>query len=364
MPALHKKPLDTTLVVSDFHLGTGPGLAGGYRNLLEDFFFDEEFSAFLDFHCSDEFAHCSVELVLNGDILNLIQVDDLGVHSHLHTERGTCRALRRIFDGHPDFFDALSRFARFPRRRLSYVIGNHDAAMLWPAAQALFEKRVGAAVQFHPVSYRLQGVHIEHGQQHEELARLDMDRPFLTDGLPEPVLNLPWGSLFVSVLLSRIKRERSHVDKVKPFPEFLRHGLLHDTWWTLSTLVRLGWFVWETVLLKSSYRLGSGVETTWSMIRGLSVYPDFDHAARAILDGDPEIDAVVFGHSHVLRNRRFADGKLYINEGSWNEATHLELGDYGKQVRLTYAQIAQGRVTLRQWRGYWRPEFELRSPAM
>ena len=365
MPGPPAKLPKTLLVVSDFHLGTGGVLPGGHRNPLEDFHFDEEFAEFLEFHCEADLARAPVELVLNGDILNLIQADDLGVHSHLHTERGTCRILRRIMDGHPSFFDALSRFARSPMRRVSYVVGNHDAAMLWPAARRLFQKRLDAPVDFYSEYYQTQGVHIEHGQQHEELAMLDMERPFITEGLPEPVLNLPWGSLFVSVVLSGIKKERSHVDKVKPFPEFLRHALLHDTWWTLVTVLRLGWFVWETVLLKSSYRLGSGVKTTWRMIRSLSVYPDFDHAARSILDQHQGIRVVVFGHSHVLRNRRFADGKVYINEGSWNEATHLELGEYGKQVRLTYAQIelgAEPEVSLRQWMGHWKPQVELRGP--
>lgn len=190
-----------------------------------------------------------------------------------------------------------------------------------------------------------------------------MKHPLLTEGLPEPVFSLAWGSLFVPVLLTRIKRERTYVDKVKLFPESLRHLLLHDTWWTVMTLVRLGWFVWETIRLKSSYRLDSGVETTCGVIRSLSIYPDFDHAARTILNEDPEIDVVIFEHSHVPRNRLFADGRRYIIESSWNEATHLELGDYGKQVRLTYAQIRRDQVTLRQWMGHWRPEFELRNPA-
>jgi len=358
-PQTEKFP-EIKLVVSDFHLGTGRKHRNGATNHLEDFLFDEEFAEFLDYHCSGRYAQMDVELVLNGDILNLIQIEDHGIHTHLLTERATCRALRRIVAGHTVFFEALGRFAQAPGRRVTYVIGNHDAGMLWPAPQRVFEEAVGGRVRFYAVHCLTHGVHIEHGQQHEELARLDMERPFLTDGLPEPVLNLPWGSLFVSVLLSRIKRERPHVDKVKPFTGFLRYALLHDTIWAVSTVIRISWFIWETVMFKSEYHVRSGVRATWRMIRELTVYPDFDHAAERILERNPSIQAVIFGHTHVLRYRRFEDGRLYVNEGSWNEATHLELGDFGTQVRLTYAQVSieeeRPRIELKRWMGVWKPE--------
>jgi UDP-2,3-diacylglucosamine pyrophosphatase LpxH len=351
------------LVVSDFHLGTGRWHSHGSANRLEDFVFDEEFAEFLSFHSAGALAEEPVEVVLNGDILNLVQVEDYGSHSHLHTERTVCRALRRIIDGHPIFFDALARFASSPRKTVSYVIGNHDAGMLWPAPQRILGDRIGARVTFYPVAYRFHGVHVEHGHQHEELARMDMSRPFITQGFPEPVLNLPWGSLFVAVMLSRIKVERPHVDKVRPFALFLRYALLHDTFWAIGALARLGWFVWNTVVLRSRYHIRSGLRATLKIFRELSVYPDFDSAARAILDADPTVKAVVFGHTHVLRHRRFENGGEYINEGSWNEATHLELGDFGTQVRLTYAHITSSgmnpSVRLKRWRGQWRPDPDL-----
>jgi UDP-2,3-diacylglucosamine pyrophosphatase LpxH len=348
------------LVVSDFHLGSGRWLPCGRANCLEDFAFDEEFADFLEFHSSGEFEDRPVELVLNGDILNLLQMEDHGVHSHLHTERFVCRALQRIIDGHRIFFDALSRFAASPKRRIVYVIGNHDAGLLWPAPRKLFERRVGVEVVFHPVYYRFHGVHVEHGHQHEELSRMDMERPFITQGLPEPVLNLPWGSLFVAVMLSRIKVERPHVDKVRPFSGFLRYVLLHDTFWSIGAVLRIAWFAWETVMFRSRYHIRSGLRASWRMFRELTVYPDFDHAAESILAADPSLRLVVFGHTHVLRHRRFEDGREYVNEGSWNEATHLELGDFGTQVRLTYAHVVCSgmapRVSLKRWRGRWRPD--------
>jgi UDP-2,3-diacylglucosamine pyrophosphatase LpxH len=240
------------------------------------------------------------------------------------------------------------------------VIGNHDAGLLWPAPRRIFEERVGVEVVFYPVFYRFNGVHVEHGHQHEELSRMDMDRPFITHGLPEPVLNLPWGSLFVAVMLSRIKVERPHVDKVRPFSSFLRYVLLHDTLWSIGAILRTAWFAWETVMFRSQYHIRSGLRASWRMFRELSVYPDFDRAAEGILARDPGTRLVIFGHTHVLRHRRFEDGREYVNEGSWNEATHLELGDFGTQVRLTYALVVCSgitpRVSVKRWRGRWRPD--------
>lgn len=366
-PQVKKYPDSTLseikLVVSDFHLGTGKWLSKGNLNPLEDFAFDSEFSEFLEHHRQGQYEAQPVELILNGDILNLLQVEDFGVHHHLHTERFVCRALKRIIDGHPVFFEALKDFAAAPQKRISYIVGNHDAGLLWVAPQQMLQERVEARVSFFPESYRFNGVHIEHGQQHEELARMDMERPFLTEGLPEPVLNLPWGSLFVAVVLSRIKMERPHVDKVRPVAQFLRYILLHDTLWAVGALIRIGWFFWVTVVFRSRYHLRSGFRASWRMFRELTVYPDFDGVAERLLRSDPSIHTVIFGHTHVLRDRKFEGGGRYLNEGSWNEATHLELSAFGTQIRLTYAQIeasdSRTEVRLKRWRGHWRPEADL-----
>jgi UDP-2,3-diacylglucosamine pyrophosphatase LpxH len=351
------------LVVSDFHLGSGRSLANGAPNPLEDFSFDESFGEFLEFHSTGGFEGREVELILNGDILNLLQMEDYGVHHHLHTERFVCRSLRRIIEGHPVFFDALKRFAAAPLKRVAYVIGNHDSGLLWPAPRKILADRLGQPVRFFSEAYRFNGVHVEHGQQHEELARMDLERPFITEGLPEPVLNLPWGSLFVSVLLSRIKMERPHVDKVRPVGTFLKYILLHDTFWAMGALARIGWFFWVTVVFRSRYRIRSGLRASWRMFRELTVYPDFDDVAHGILRSNPEVRTVIFGHTHVLRHRRFEGGGEYVNEGSWNEATHFELNSFGTQVRLTYAQVEchpdRPVVKLKRWMGNWRPEMDL-----
>jgi UDP-2,3-diacylglucosamine pyrophosphatase LpxH len=359
------------LVVSDFHLGKGRYFADGTQNILEDFIYDREFADFLAYYRSGPFQDADVELILNGDILNLLQMDTFGVHTHLITERSVVIAIRKIVAGHPEFFQALRRWATTPGHTISYIVGNHDAAMLWPAAKKEFALAIGAQVDFHDVSHKFDGVYVEHGQQYERFARTDMSRPFITRGLPEPVLNLPWGSLFVAIVLPKIKQERPHVDKVRPFSAFLRWVAIHDIWWGIKTAIMILKFVWDTVLFRSRYQIPFALRATFGLLTEISLYPNYDKIAFRILEEHGDVNTVIFGHTHILKYRQYREGKEYFNEGSWNEVTNLALDDYGRQVRLTYAfieypsapepgqQEIKPKVRLKLWNGQWRPESDV-----
>lgn len=364
------------LVVSDFHLGKGRYFRDGTQNILEDFIYDREFAEFLAYHRSGDYADAEVELILNGDILNLLQIDTYGVHTHLMTERSVMRAVEKIVAGHPEFFLALRRFAATPGHSISYVVGNHDAGMLFPGARRVFSQACGTDVRFHDVAYVFDGIHVEHGQQYERFAATDMRRPFITRGLPEPVLNLPWGSLFVAVVMPKLKQERPHLDKVRPFSAFLTWVALHDPWWGIKTALRTLKFTVDTLLLKRRFQIREGVRGTLGLLKEISFYPNYDKIAVKLLDENDDINTVIFGHTHILRYRQYREGKEYFNEGSWNECTNLDLSDYGQKTRLTYAFVeypAPGagsagiaepsrmrpKVRMRQWNGVWRPEMEI-----
>ncbi len=356
------------LVVSDFHLGKGRYFPDGTQNILEDFIYDREFAEFLNYHRSGDFADAEVELILNGDILNLLQIDTWGVFTHLITERSVVRAVNRIVQGHPEFFQALRKFAAAPNHRVTYIVGNHDAGMLWSCPRKAFSEAVGAEVRFHDVSYQFDGVYVEHGQQHERFSQIDLKRPFIDRGLPEPVLNLPWGSLFVAVLLPEIKQSRPHVDKVRPASSLILWILFHDIFWGIKTGARIARFIFDTVLFRSRYQIHQGVRATLGLLKEISLYPNYDKIAFRILEKQEAVHTVIFGHTHILRYRQWKEGKEYFNEGTWNETTNLDLNDYGKQIRLTYAfieyplaNLSQGRpmVRLKQWQGTWKPEVEV-----
>jgi UDP-2,3-diacylglucosamine pyrophosphatase LpxH len=325
--------------------------------------YDREFSEFLLYYQTGEYAQAPVEIILNGDILNLLQADYYGVHTHLMTERSQIYALKKIIAGHPDFFSALRRFAATPSHSIAYVIGNHDVGMMFPGAQRVFSEACGFEIPFYQESYQFDGIYVEHGQQYERFARLDLKKPYLSRGLPEPVLNLPWGSLFVSVLLPKIKQARPHVDKVRPFRAFLVWVLLHDFIWAVKTGIEILWFVFTTIFLRSRYQIFGGVRATWSLVREIRLYPNYDRIAFRILEANPHIQVVIFGHTHILKYRQWKGGKQYFNEGTWNEVTTLDLNEYGTANRLTYAFIeytgGKPLVRLKQWKGHWRPDQEI-----
>jgi len=352
------------LVVSDFHLGKGRYFEDGTQNILEDFVYDREFAEFLDYYRRGEFEQAEVELILNGDILNLLQMDTWGVHTHLITERSVVRSVKRIIRGHPEFFSALRRFAATPYHSISYIVGNHDVGMLWDGPRVVFSEAVGTTVQFYDVFYQFDGIYVEHGQQYERFSKIDIKNPFIRFKLPEPVLNLPWGSLFVAVQLPKIKQARPHVDKVRPASTFVRWVLIHDFFWGIKT----GWgilkFIVETILIRKRYQINQGMRATLGLLMEISLYPNYDRIAFKILESHQNVHTVIFGHTHILRYRQWRGGKTYFNEGTWNETTNLDLADYGKQIRLTYAFIEyasenKAHVRLKQWNGVWKPAFEV-----
>ncbi len=358
------------LVVSDFHLGKGRYFKDGTQNILEDFIYDREFSEFLQYYRVGEFSDTEVELILNGDILNLLQLDYYGVHTHLFTERSQVYAVRKIVAGHPEFFLALRRWASTPGHTISYVIGNHDVGMMFKGAQKVFSDACGADVQFFESNYLLDGIWIEHGQQYERFAKLNLDRPFITRGVPEPVLDIPWGSLFVAVFLPKLKREKPAIDKVRPFGDFLIWAVIHDFFWSFKSAFTVSFFTLQSLIFKTRYQIRKGVRAQFDLLKEITLYPAFDKIAFRILDERVDVNAVIFGHTHVLVYRQWKEGKEYFNEGTWNEVTNLDLSEYGTRTRLTYAFIEYpitreegGRVRplvrLKEWKGVWRPETDI-----
>ena len=348
------------LVVSDLHLGTGRHLEDGTMNSLEEFYFDEKFSELLKYYTSGSYSQCDVELVLNGDILNFLQVDYRGHFLTVITESVTIDILKRIIDGHQIFFKAIKDFASKEGNTVTYIIGNHDQGMLWPGAREFLNKAVGINIRYRNIVYFFDGVHIEHGHMHEAANRLNTRKFFLKKNLAEPILNLPFGSHFFVDFVLKIKQKYPHVDKIRPFSRMIRWALFNEFWFTITGMFKLlGFFIKSA--LSNDPRRSFPLNRIIKVFVESAVFPDLSESARRILLSD-RIHTVIFGHSHVYQYRQFADNREYFNTGTWTELTSLDIASLGRITKLTYVLIefreADSRpfARLKEWHGYHRIE--------
>lgn len=348
------------LIVSDLHLGVGKTLEDGRINLLEEFYFDEKFVEFLHYYTTGQFADYNVELILNGDILNLIQVDYRGHYLSVITESVTLEKTQRIVAGHPKFFDALKKFVAKDGNEVTYVVGNHDQGVLWPAVRALLNETIGATIRYKNIVYFFDGVHVEHGHMHEAANRINPKKFFLKKNVPEPILNLPFGSYFFLELVMKIKQEYPHIDKIRPFDRMIRWALFNETRRTLKWIANLFWYFVKSIF-SGDPRKQWPLQRVLKVFLESAVFPDLSSGAKKIMSDD-RVHTVIFGHSHVYHYRQWGDGTEYFNTGTWTDLTSLDIASLGKITKLTYVLIEYpesgtrpvGR--LKEWHGYHRIE--------
>ncbi len=348
------------LVLSDFHLGKGKFLDNGHINLLEDFDEDEKFSEFLDYHSTGTYYFTDVNVVLNGDIFNLIQMDVDGVFTHLLTEDHITKMVHEIIEGHPLFFQAIKKYLSRPNKKLTYVFGNHDIGMVFEKAQKAFMEAVDGEVEFtHQFVYK--GVLIEHGHRFEPINTVPRSKLTVEGPNKKPIINLPWASLFCIYLLPKLKESRPFIDKVRPLSLYVKWTILHD----FRFFLYLTWVV-VTYFIRTQFRpfgrFNKNFKMSLRQIFKIAVHPKYEKNAKRVLATRPDVKIVVMGHTHITEWRRFKDGKLYFNTGTWNQVPSIDAALHKSITNLTYVSIEvnekKGTITnafLNVWQGKWRP---------
>jgi UDP-2,3-diacylglucosamine pyrophosphatase LpxH len=358
--SLEKSPRRIKIVISDLHLGKGRILPGGGNNSLEEFYYSDKLVEFLHYYSSGAFRDYEVELIINGDFLNFLQVDYKGHFLKVLTEGVCLEILRSIVEGHRNVFKAMSDFAAKQGNSITYIVGNHDQPMLWPACREYLNQAVGVSIRYKNIVYFFDGVHIEHGHMHESANRLDPRRFFLKKDLAEPILNLPFGSHFFIDHVMKIKHRYPFIDKIRPFNRMVRWAVLNETWMSIYT-------IWQTILYFTRSAFQSDRKRQWSLrklfqiILESAIFPDLTESAHQVLNDD-RVHTVIFGHSHVYQYRQWSEGKEYFNTGTWTEITSLDIVSLGKITKLTYVLIeypedgGRPRGRLKEWKGYHRIE--------
>lgn len=368
------------VVISDCHLSAGRFFEG-QLNPHEDFHFDDEMCALFEHFSTGTYGDraqgpVEVELFINGDFLDFLNVPYHGEFEDGVTEEIALYKLDAILKAHVKVMAALRRFASQPGKTITYLIGNHDADLFFEKVRERITRewdpeghypsdKVKVIADVDRVIYE-GGLEIHHGNQQEAVHVLDFKQPFLTHFLPQPILNLPWSSLFVLKIINRLKWERDFIDKVRPIKVFLLFGLVTDTWFTLKFCFLVAYFFLKTRFTYSPRRKSSLRQTIEMLRQERSFLLDLEREARVLLDQNESTQTIIFGHTHRPMDKIYPDGKQYINTGTWTKMINLDWRSIGKDYALTFALVRlrpgqRAEAELRHWIGEHSPHQVLRG---
>ena len=127
----------------DIWHGYLPGAQPGLVNPYEDFYHDDRLAELLRHYSDGPHPEMPVELVINGDFLDLLKLAIDGRFVTEVTEDIAVEKVRRCILGHPVVFDALAAFLARPNRKVTYVAGNHDMDIVFPRVQRMMRARLG-----------------------------------------------------------------------------------------------------------------------------------------------------------------------------------------------------------------------------
>jgi UDP-2,3-diacylglucosamine pyrophosphatase LpxH len=361
------------VVISDCHLSAGRYFEGKF-NPHEDFFFDQEMVEFFEYFSSGGFGQgphgpVPVELVLNGDYLDFLNVPYLGEFEEGITEEIALEKLESIINGHPKVMKGLRDFASKPNKKITYLIGNHDAELmfekvreriirLWDPEGNYPSKKVQIIHDTDRIRYD-EGLEIRHGNQFEASNQLDFERPFLKLPNGKKLLNIPWGSIYVLKIINRLKWERASIDKIRPIKVFAIAGMVFDPVFTFRYLFLSLFYFFKTRIFNQVESRFQFKKTIRMISQEGSFFQDLEREARLVLNESPEIHTVVFGHTHLPMHRVYESGRQYLNSGTWTKMVYLDWRSLGEPVRKTFVLIhlknGEIKAELNQWVGQKMP---------
>src|SRR5690606_10195939 len=116
---------------------------------------------------------------------------------------------------------------------------------------------------------------------------------------------------------NRLKWEREYIDKVKPAKLFMFFSLIVDPIFTLKFFLLSTFYFLHTRFIYNPKRRATIANTLAIMKEEITPFHGLEDDAREVLNRNPHIHTVIFGHTHGAMQRYYRDGKTYINTGTW-----------------------------------------------
>lgn len=370
MKFLPKNKIDkTVLVISDIHLGAGR-MVNGQKNFLEDFHQDSELVEFLEFYSSKDYVNREVELVINGDLFDLLAVPYVPFFDDEYwSEEAGIAKLQLILDAHEEVMQALNNFLSVKKKKIVFIIGNHDAELLLPGLQELLlnqfdlKNRERFIIWDDPTSAYIpeKGIHIKHGHEYEIAHHFSKSCNILHDSEGKRYFLPPWGSYYVTRVINKFKQERGHINAIRPIKMFIINGLIYDTLFTIRFLLATSYYfimIRFIYFFKQEKNLKKLLEYAKNE---LDLFNDYESLTKDYIEREQDLIALIVGHTHHPIFRPFDSGKYFINSGTWTYMHYLDFNrsTEGKPsyVQVDFTKIDKDKnrslvdISLQLWRG-------------
>ena len=359
----------TILVISDLHLGAG--LSVNHRkNVLEDFHYDKELIEFIDYYSTGVYLERQVELIINGDFFDLLAVPFVPFFDdEFWSEEAALEKLKIIVNAHGGVIEALRNFLSLPNNALVYIIGNHDAELILPQLQKyiwdLFNKadhkKFKILLNENEAYIPEAGVVLKHGHEFE-LAHHFSSQSIISDVDGKKYFLPPWGSYYVTRVINKFKEGRDYINAVRPVNKFIINGIIYDTLYTMRFIFSNAHYF---TMVRFMFLFKK--KNKWSDIFGLiknefELFKNYETLTEDAITSDPNLHALIVGHTHDPVFREYEDGSIFINTGTWTKMYNLDFGKHSYGARLTFAKIdvrvkksekpfEHLDISLNEWRG-------------
>ncbi len=288
------------------------------------------------------YAGVAVHLVFNGDTFDFLKTSlDGDYPRHIDAARALAK-VSRVAAAHADFFEAVTAFASRPDREVSFIVGNHDAELVFPEVQREIRRLCGGSsrVTFPGFSLDIGQVHVEHGSQADRMFRMDPDEPLL-DTDEGRILNLPWGSVALLEVAIPLHPVLHLLDRVRP-----RRKLFELMPEAKELLLGRYWRYWTRDYLKGLFRRSDPLHhLTWNMVkeivyRFVSVDTDVSisgHYRRKVMSSQTQRLSII-GHRHEAEWWSYGDRKL-LQTGCFRDEFMLDdEGRIARAIPKSYAE--------------------------
>lgn len=334
------------IIISDLHLGAGLNVYNR-KNFLEDFHYDKELIEFIEYHSSGYFLEREVELIINGDFFDLLAVPFVKYFDdEFWSEDAALEKLKMIISAHSGVIDALRDFLSFPNNKLTYILGNHDSEVILPKLQEyiieLFpeenRKRFQLLTNENAVYIPYEGIVLQHGHEFE-IAHHFSSKSIATDENGRRFFIPPWGSYYVARVINKFKEGRDYINAVRPINKFIINGLIYDTLYTLRfAFSNITYFLMVRFLLifKQNRKISEIIE---GVKTEMQLFKDYETLTEDQIKNDPNIHALIVGHTHDPIFREYDDGSIFINTGTWTRMYNLDFGKNFNGSKLTFARV-------------------------